>query len=456
MKPNIIFLLVDSLRADRFSGPLKTSKTPNIDKLIKNGTYFEQAISSASSTAQSIGTICTGMYPFKTGITGKSYRDIKWNGQSYFDDLKKEGYTVYASAPEFAENFGLKSNFKKKYENHQSSPMLWEGLGEDMINLLESQNMKEPWFSFLHILDLHYLVWLPEEFNKKEFGITPYDKMMSAIDVWIGKIIEKIDLKNTLIIITSDHGEYIPDIKDKNLNVQFEQGKLDKILWKIGSRTPSSLMLMRNKAFSKFQKIRKKRQLSSIDIEKLSPYQKRGYLGARGEFEGDQHIFDELLRVPLLFTGPNMPKNKTISTQVRHVDIFPTIGEIINLKKESAQVDGESLIPLMHDKQMNEEYAYFESVPGISKEKEQIFGIRTRKYKFSKSKNSKSQIKSLYNLQSDPLEEENIAAKFLDIVKKMEAELEKIYSNKIDDNEKPISKDELKKIENELKKMGYI
>ena len=455
MKQNVVFLLIDSLRADKFYSNEKTSKTPNIDRLIKGGTYFEQTISSASSTAQSIGTICTGMYPFKTGVSGSSFRDIKWNVKSYFDDLKKMGYSIYASAPEFAENFGLISNFQKKYEKHQSSPMLWEGLGEDIIKLLESQKMEDPWFLFLHILDLHFLVWLPQEFDKKEFGATPYERMMSAIDVWIGKILEKIDRKNTLIVITSDHGEYIPNIEDENLNVQFQQGKLDKILWKIGSKTPSSFMLARNKAFSKFQKIRKKRQLSSIDIEKLSPYQKRAYLGARGEFEGDQHIFDELLRVPLLFYGTDLPENKIISTQVRHVDIFPTIAEIIELKKNSEYLDGKSLMPLMQGKQIDEEYAYFESTPGISKEKEQIFGLRTSKYKFSKSQNPKSQIKSLYDLEIDPLEENNIVEEFPEIIKKMEKKLEEMISEKSGD-EKPISKDELKKIEDELKKMGYI
>ena len=45
MKPNIFFLLIDSLRQDKCYGKTKTAKTPNLDELIKNGTIFEQAIS---------------------------------------------------------------------------------------------------------------------------------------------------------------------------------------------------------------------------------------------------------------------------------------------------------------------------------------------------------------------------------------------------------------------------
>ena len=34
--------------------------------------------------------------------------------------------------------------------------------------------------------------------------------MLSSIDSWIGKFYENLDLKNTLFVITSDHGAYIP------------------------------------------------------------------------------------------------------------------------------------------------------------------------------------------------------------------------------------------------------
>ena len=37
MKPNVLLLTIDSLRADKVFGNTKTSLTPNIDNLIKNG-----------------------------------------------------------------------------------------------------------------------------------------------------------------------------------------------------------------------------------------------------------------------------------------------------------------------------------------------------------------------------------------------------------------------------------
>ena len=33
--------------------------------------------------------------------------------------------------------------------------------------------------------------------------------MISAIDSWLGKFLEKINLENTLVIISSDHADYL-------------------------------------------------------------------------------------------------------------------------------------------------------------------------------------------------------------------------------------------------------
>ena len=44
-KPNIVLIVIDSLRFDKCHGNEKSSFTPNIDMLIKNGTYFQETIS---------------------------------------------------------------------------------------------------------------------------------------------------------------------------------------------------------------------------------------------------------------------------------------------------------------------------------------------------------------------------------------------------------------------------
>ena len=64
MYPNIIFFLIDGIRADQCYGKDRSSKTPNIDSLIKNGVYFEQAISSADGTITSLNTVFSSKFQF--------------------------------------------------------------------------------------------------------------------------------------------------------------------------------------------------------------------------------------------------------------------------------------------------------------------------------------------------------------------------------------------------------
>ena len=63
LKPNILFLLIDGLRADKCHGNKKTSVTPHINSLIQNGVYFNQTIYSAPITPPALSSLFTGLYP---------------------------------------------------------------------------------------------------------------------------------------------------------------------------------------------------------------------------------------------------------------------------------------------------------------------------------------------------------------------------------------------------------
>ena len=68
MKPNILFLIVDSLRADKISGTENNSITPNLDHIKKNGVFFDHAISSSDGTMLAYAGLFSGKHPFKTGM----------------------------------------------------------------------------------------------------------------------------------------------------------------------------------------------------------------------------------------------------------------------------------------------------------------------------------------------------------------------------------------------------
>ena len=85
MNPNIILLVIDSFRSDKFFHSTTTSKKPNIDNLIKNGTYFSQAISPADATILSWSALYTGKFPFKTGIRSARFNKLDKNISTMFD-----------------------------------------------------------------------------------------------------------------------------------------------------------------------------------------------------------------------------------------------------------------------------------------------------------------------------------------------------------------------------------
>ena len=454
-KPNILLIVIDSLRSDKCISKNLSSITPNIDFLIKNGTAFPNTISSAAATAVALSSIFTGLPPFKIGMGTNNYHKFSPDIETYVKILKNNGYKTYATAPSVAEDFGLICDFENSDSTYRNYLSLFDGLGEQIIEKLSNYNLSAPWFFYMHIFDLHAPITVPKSFSDKKFGSGKYEKQISAIDFWIGKIIGKINLQNTLIILTADHGEYVPVIEYNNKIINLEASDNEAKLWKMGNRipniSPDSALNVKKKIGDLLRNTRTKIKKQKINELNLSPYQHRVLMESRME-EGHR-MFDDLVKVPLIFSGLNIPSNKEMLQQVRHVDIFPTIEDVLSLPKKN-NIDGESLLPLIDNKKIHENPAYIESPPAVKEEhvKKKIIGIRTSSYKMLKQADS-GDVVELYDLVKDPLEEENIVSSHPELVKEMESKLEKIMSSKkITTTENKV---DLTKIKSELEKLGY-
>ena len=452
-KPNILLIVIDSLRSDKCISKNLSSITPNIDFLIKNGTAFPNTISSAAATAVALSSIFTGLPPFKIGMGTNNYHKFSPDIETYVKILKNNGYKTYATAPSVAEDFGLICDFENSDSTYRNYLSLFDGLGEQIIEKLVNGSLNTPWFFYMHIFDLHTPITVPKSFSDKKFGSSKYEKQISAIDFWIGKIIGKINLQNTLIILTADHGEYVPIVEYNNKIINLEASDNEAKLWKMGNRipniSPDSALNIKKKIGGLLRNTRTKIKKQKIDELNLSPYQKRVLMESRME-EGHR-MFDDLLKVPLIFSGLNVPSNKEILQQVRHVDIFPTIEDIISLPKKQ-NVDGYSLLPLMQDKLLEEIPAYIESPPSVMKNSKKIIGIRTSNYKMIKQADS-DKILELYNIIDDPLEEKNIVKDYPEVVLSLDKKLSKIRNLVVSSND---SNQRDKKIENVLKRLGYV
>ena len=452
MSHNILFIILDSCRGDKFFGEYKNSITPNIDKLIQKGTYFENTISASDATLLGISSIFTGIHSFKTGIRSTRFNKLDKHVSTFFQLFKKNKYNIFGNTPTVTETIGLLPEFDNKQSTYDYHFDLGNGLATKVIETLKKE-VNEPWLYYVHANDLHFPINPPDEYKDEKFGDSNYEKMISAIDYWLGKIINKIDLENTLIVITADHGSYIQTVKieDKIINFEPNANKQLKIT-KIGNKIPKFLNPLKKKIFDQIEKSNMETREKTIESLNLRPYQKRALLWQRGDI--DKFLYDENIHVPFLIAGPGIPKNKTISQQVRHVDIFPTIAELVEVKLDFA-TDGISLLPLINGEDVDELPAYIESTPLVQKQTNDVVGIRTSEFKYFRDKDNAKKRIYLFNLKNDPFEEENIAEETPERILEMEKILEQILEQKNGDEGIEFDEDETRAIEEELKKLGY-
>ena len=450
-KPNILLIVIDSLRFDKCHGHEKSSFTPTINMLIKNGTYFEQTISSAASTILAVGSLLTGLYPFRNGLGGTEYQKLNPKITNLAKILNDNGYTTYATAPEIANDFGLTCDFQNPDSGYDNYFSLFSGLGDEILKKFKNEHFQKPWFFYIHLFDLHSPVILPSSFNNIKFGISQYERMVSAIDTWLSKLLKFIDKKNTIVILTSDHGEYVPVLNTANGLINLESSGTEKKLWKLGNKIPKNLLPLKKKIATTIRSSRKKLKSSKTNTENLSVYEKRVLFDSR--MSDGHRMYDDLLRIPLILTGPKIPENKIISNTVRQVDILPTILSLLSLPFPH-DIDGQNLIPLMNEKYDKELIAYIESPPSVENQSMKYIGIRTSKFKFIQNIQDEKSYE-LYDLEKDPFEENNVFNENPDQVKIAQKLLYEIRNKKPLQKNIEFDKNEKQKIDDVLKKLGY-
>ena len=475
MNSNIIVIVIDSLRQDKCFGKSKKSDIPNLDQFIKHGTFFTQAISSAPITIPSLSSIFTGLYPFESTVQDNDLFNLNPNLDTFVDDLVKSGYHTYAVIPESMNHTNIPKLFMNVEFFNSFATLYDENLGNKIINMIKNNTMKSPWFLFIHLQDLHgnavfHLGNSPKEFEDDNSGINQYEKMLSVIDPWLGKILECLDSTRTISVITSDHGSVSADFTNEMFNFVVENSKLKTIdpglafksTNKIVRKFPKHLNPFRKKLSkiyteNKNNKIKKrmKPQIEQIKNFDLTLYQKR-LLKTTTLFPRD--CFDEHFRPALIFSGPCIPSGKIITTQSSLLDIFPTL---LELAKISTQINhrGKSLVSKFNDVSSTESVVMIDGTSSKSESNHSdTIGIRTEKLKYFRDRFDEGKNVHLYDLENDPMEEYNIYDKNPEIIKTMEYELKKINSNRDFSFQQTNEINDLnaKKAKDLLRDLGYV
>jgi choline-sulfatase len=223
---NVVFILVDTLRADRMSlYGYERNTTPVIDALANRGIVFERVIAQSSWTKTSMASLWTGAYPAAHGVL-RFDNAIPDAAVMPAEVFKQAGYRTVGIWRNgwVAPNFGFGQGFDAYYtpkagvdaqlQRHSPGAATIGGTDEDVYlaarDFLE-QYGGEKFFLYLHLMDLHQYVF---DDDADAFGPTyadAYDRSLDWTDRVIGAIVDAIDdvdaLSRTVIAISSDHGE---------------------------------------------------------------------------------------------------------------------------------------------------------------------------------------------------------------------------------------------------------
>ncbi len=332
--PNIVLVLIDTLRADRTSAygyeraPAGTRTTPHLEALAARGLLFEEACSTASWTWPSTASILTGLQPEEHGVQDGASSFLPRQLDTLAEALQRAGFTTAAwsgsplivPAKDFDQGFEF---FDASREGRvRRSNVVLPGA-------LEWLAVAREWrfFLYLHLMEPHmpyvplpegralFAADVPHSFparkpmddswellqagfsesgeRRTESVVPPeeqrwirdlYDGCVWSADHYLGQVLARLDelglSANTIVAVTSDHGEEL-----------FDHGLL----------THSST------------------------------------------------LHRELVRVPLVLAGPGIPRAERVSTVLSNAGLGPTLarlgGSSIAGLTESAQASLDLLRP---------------------------------------------------------------------------------------------------------------
>lgn len=419
--PNILILLVDSLRADRLHdyGYFRNTN-PFLSEFGKKGVRFTRAYSHSSQTKLSVASLFTGLIPPLHNVRHAA-TPSKENKNEILSDvlsndlvtlaevLHKEGYSTaaYITNPHLRSFLGFSQGFEE-YQYFPFSKFDAEEINEQAVSWLERQTMR-PYFLYIHYMDVHlpynppskykYLYTeekemdpiqqngpFQSEITEEQLKYTEalYDAQINYWDDCFQSLIkrmeEKEELNNTLIIILADHGEEFYD---------------------------------------------------------------------HGGFGHGYTLYEEELLVPLyiIFEGL-LPTHEIRVDPIQLIDIFPTICHFSGINTAKAPIQGINIFHSDGNKIISNKIHYAETCYGeISR------SIQTDKYKLiyqSKLKDFK-----LFNLIEDPGEQNDLYSHSNPDANRLRGKLFELMNFEGKRAKSETKKLDTKTIE-ELKSLGYI
>lgn len=435
-RPNILIITIDALRPDHLGCyGYRRDTSPNIDTLSKEGILFRQAIAQASWTVPSVVSLLTSAYPFSHGV--KKLGD-------YFPSqfislpriLKTKGYVTgcITSLGAFDAIINMDNEFDlfHSVDTYHLLPSPHNLADNELLKIFEitgkvtnliEKNRHKKFFFWVHFVDTHFPPLNPPQPYHDLFVNDRYAELKEYVH-----INKQLSGVNGLppMLVRQNNG-----IADLNYYIAVYDGAIRYVDEQIGT----------------ILKYLKKVNLDKNTLVIVSADHGEG-LGEHGLYFNHSHyLYDELIKVPLIIKYEGLiPKNEIIGNQVQHIDIAPTILDILAIKKPST-MEGKSLLPLIYKQEEPDKFAFSNFA--------ELFSIRTPEWKLIYNEEKKES--ELYNSQKDPGELNNVAG-----LPQNESVFTKLKNELYDRMKKSRQKKETKNktisgdLKRKLKNLGYL
>lgn len=416
-RPNIIFILIDALRADRLGcyGNLE-NHTPVMDSIAAESVIFNRVVAQSSWTQPSIASLFCSYYPSVHKVRkwrkipkekrakAKKVAVLNDNFITLAESLQKSGYdtAAFVANPWIVPELGFAQGFEHFDSSFANNTTPGDMVNKAAVTWLRNRNSDKPFFCYLHYMDVH----------------GPYNSRPEILEPLLNRVdsqADKYELSEKQIAKLGYLYELPGDDKrierHKRLSVyreyweaRYNAGVREIDLYIKDLRVQLEAMNLWDDSYT---------IITSDHGESLLEH---------GYWDHGLSLHDTELHVPLLLRWPGtLSEGMMINKTVRLIDLMPTIVEQLGTQ-EVVGLQGRSLMGEIKGKNVKSEVAAFAECTK-SKDLKAAY-LDGWKLIMPWGNQSVSHVE-LYNIEEDPLEQNELSKMYPNRVKMLAEILEK-------------------------------
>lgn len=370
---NVLMIVLDGASARRvgsYGFPKTTS--PKIDELARVSVVFDNAITQAVYTIASIGSLLTSQYPERHQSVSFADRlpptAVTLPGVLSHGGVATAGFSGNAVV---SPAFGLERGYDEFYDVRRLEG--YTGRGDSVRRRFcrwLDENKGRRFFAYVHFREPHF-PWNPPSPFDTAFG--PDAPFPEGIADW--QVVEAYNrAAGRGEDVAVDLIERIRALYDGNMAyVDAQVGQILERLEERGLDDETVVILTADHGEALFE---------------------HRYFGHNTQ------LYEESIRVPLIVRVPGLGSRR-VKQVVELLDIAPTVVDLMEVGGRRADMQGRSLVPLLHGETLPERFAYSRTLWNKPR-----YAVRDSRYKLIWD--SRTDAMELYDLTTDPGEEVNL------------------------------------------------